>query len=447
MTVDVARGQGIRRADETGQTVGRGAVGRGAVGRGAVPAGFGVLLVLAALNLRPAITSLSPLLPEIEASYGLASPRGVLLVALPTLVLGLGAPLAPWLARRLGQSAAVLVGLLVLAVGLLVRSLWAPVLFPATVVAAVGITIVAVALPAVVKAHDPGRQGHWTAVYGLAMGLGSAAAPFVTGLLDRADVPVRESLGVWALLAGIAVLAWRLPRWTRERERQPEATDGSDQDCATSPRTTTRGGSAFGVLRVGAARALAAYFGLQAFLFFLLITYLPQYARSAGLDTTTAALLLSFFSLLTMVGSWVAPRRVATLADSRLFLALLSAGSAIGMVVLVTGGPVLLAVVLLGLAQGSIFPAALGLMVVRAADHRTATALSMTSQCLGFSGAALALVILAQVHHEAGSWTGLWAAALVAVVLQGVVGWWAGASEVVSEDASVQILSRSAETH
>ncbi|MGO0577570.1 hypothetical protein [Ornithinimicrobium panacihumi] len=36
-----------------------------------LPPGFALLLVLAALNLRPAITSLSPMLPELRADYGL----------------------------------------------------------------------------------------------------------------------------------------------------------------------------------------------------------------------------------------------------------------------------------------------------------------------------------------------------------------------------------------
>jgi cyanate permease len=62
-------------------------------------------------------------------------------------------------------------------------------------------------------------------------------------------------------------------------------------------------GGGFGALRSLAGRALAAYFGLQAFLFFLIVAYLPQYARDSGADAAHAALLLSIFSLIAMVGS------------------------------------------------------------------------------------------------------------------------------------------------
>lgn len=381
-----------------------------------VPAGFALLLVLAALNLRPAITGLSPLLPEIEASYGLTPPSAVLLVALPVLVLGLGAPLAPWLARRVGQTRAVLVGLVVLSVGLLVRSLWAAALFPATVVAAVGITVVAVALPAVVKSHDPARQGHWTAVYGFAMAVGAGVAPAVTALLERAGVPVRASVGAWVLLAATAVAAWLLPRWTRGHEERGEPSPG--------------GG--FGALRTTAGRALALYFGLQAFLFFVVVTYLPQFARDSGTPTALAALLLTLFSLLAAVGSWVAPRLVDSLADPRTMMVVLSVASLAGMGLLAAGGPVLLAVLLIGLGQGSIFPTALGLFVVRAADPPTASSLSVTSQCLGFVGAAAGIVVLAQVHHAVASWPLLWLVAVGTVVVQGLVGWWAGEPRAVS---------------
>lgn len=385
----------------------------------AVPTGFALLLVLAAMNLRPAITGLSPLLPEIEAAYGLTPPSAVLLVAVPVLVLGLGAPLAPWLARRVGQTRAVLVGLVVLSVGLLVRSLWGPALFPATVLAAVGITVVAVALPAVVKSYDPARQGHWTAVYGFAMAVGAGVAPAVTAFLERAGVPVRASVGAWALLAAVGVVAWLLPRWTREHE-------AGAVDAAPS------GSGGFGALRTTAGRSLALYFGLQAFLFFVVVTYLPQFARDSGTATELAALLLTFFSLLAAVGSWVAPRLVASLPDPRPMMLGLSLASLVGMGMLALGGPVVVAVTLIGIGQGSIFPTALALFVVRAADPATAASLSMTSQSLGFVGAAVAIVVLAQVHHAVASWPVLWLVALGTVVVQGLVGRWAGEPRTVS---------------
>jgi hypothetical protein len=57
-------------------------------------------LVLVALNLRPALTSVSPVLADIRATLGLSATGAGLLTTLPVLCLGLFAPLAGWLARR-----------------------------------------------------------------------------------------------------------------------------------------------------------------------------------------------------------------------------------------------------------------------------------------------------------------------------------------------------------
>ncbi len=57
-------------------------------------------LILVALNLRPALSSMAPMLSEISKTLGLSAAQAGLLTTLPVLCLGLFAPLAPVLARR-----------------------------------------------------------------------------------------------------------------------------------------------------------------------------------------------------------------------------------------------------------------------------------------------------------------------------------------------------------
>lgn len=79
-------------------------------------------LVLVALNLRPALSSMAPLLGQVSDSLGLSASQAGLLTTLPVLCLGLFAPLAPILARRFGSERVVLGILLTLACGILLRS-------------------------------------------------------------------------------------------------------------------------------------------------------------------------------------------------------------------------------------------------------------------------------------------------------------------------------------
>src|SRR5690625_6059268 len=61
-------------------------------------------IIAVALNLRPALTSLAPLITAIQSDTGLSGTHLGLLTTLPVLCLGLFGPLAPWLARRLSPQ-------------------------------------------------------------------------------------------------------------------------------------------------------------------------------------------------------------------------------------------------------------------------------------------------------------------------------------------------------
>lgn len=61
-------------------------------------------LMLVGINLRPALSSLSPVLGDVAASRGLSGMMAGLLTTLPVACLGLFGPLAPRLARRWGSE-------------------------------------------------------------------------------------------------------------------------------------------------------------------------------------------------------------------------------------------------------------------------------------------------------------------------------------------------------
>ena len=97
----------------------------------------GLLLVLAivllAANLRPALTSVAPLIGQIRTDTGVSNGVAGLLTGLPLLAFAMLSPIAPRLARRFNMERVLLASLLVLAVGILLRSagvvaalFWAP---------------------------------------------------------------------------------------------------------------------------------------------------------------------------------------------------------------------------------------------------------------------------------------------------------------------------------
>ena len=110
-------------------------------------------LVLVALNLRPALSSMAPLLGEVSRNLGLSAAQAGLLTTLPVLCLGLFAPLAPVLARRFGAERVVLGILLTLGGGIVLRSSFGEVgLFAGSILAGASIGVIGVLLPEIGRA-------------------------------------------------------------------------------------------------------------------------------------------------------------------------------------------------------------------------------------------------------------------------------------------------------
>ena len=182
---------------------------RPAAGRPGWPLLMAVVAV--ALNLRPAIAAVPPLLDTIQSDLGLSAAGAGLLTALPVVCMGLFAPVGPALARRVGREAAVSWALVLVAAGTLARGLGDSVapLYGGTLIAGIGIALGGVLLPGVVKAWFPDRPGAVTGLYtaGLVAGAMLAAAATVP-LLDALGVDWPVAIAAWGLLAVAALVAW-----------------------------------------------------------------------------------------------------------------------------------------------------------------------------------------------------------------------------------------------
>src|SRR5918997_1934374 len=167
-------------------------------------------IVLLAANLRPALTSVAPLIGQIRADTGMSNGVAGLLTTLPLVAFGALSSVAPGLARRFGMEHVLLVGLLLLAAGILLRSagaVWA--LFLGTAVLGAAIVVGNVLLPGLVKREFPGRAGFMTSVYSTAMGISAALAAGASVPVARlTGVGWRGALALWALPAFLTAVAW-----------------------------------------------------------------------------------------------------------------------------------------------------------------------------------------------------------------------------------------------
>jgi CP family cyanate transporter-like MFS transporter len=174
---------------------------------------LGLVVALVAMNLRPAVASVGPVLPEMRADVPLSGTGAAVLTFLPVLCFGVFAAAAPRLARRVGIETTLLMVVTAVAIGLAVRVLHGPVLlFVGTVLAGGAIAIGNVLVPPLVKRDFPGRAGLMMGVYTMTVsGAAAVAAGLTVPLGEAIGLGWRGALAVWLVPAVLAAVVW-LPR-------------------------------------------------------------------------------------------------------------------------------------------------------------------------------------------------------------------------------------------
>ena len=361
------------------------------------PALLVVGVILVSINLRPAAASVGPVLDRIQSDTGLSSGWAGALATLPVLCFGLLAPLAPPLARRLGVHTAIAVALIALTAGLLVRLIGGNVLlFAGTALAGAAIAIGNVLMPVLVRRDFPHRTGTAMALYTTSLiGFAALAAGVTVPIADAFGGGWRAGLGVWAIPAAIAAVAW-LPAFLRRHA------DADAEARAGAHAPTVRP-----ILRQPLAWQVTLFFAVQSGGFYSTLAWLPDIFRSHGAGDSQAGFLLSLSIVVGLLTSTTVPGLATRVRDQRWLVVACSAvwaAGLVGILVAPMSAPYLWAV-LLGLGQNSTFPLALMLIVLRGGSLATTEGLSTLSQSVGYALAAVFPLAVGALHGAAGSWT------------------------------------------
>ena len=357
----------------------------------------GVLLVLAivllAANLRPALTSVAPLIGQIRTDTGISNGVAGLLTTLPLLAFGLLSGVVPRSAHRFGMERTVLASLLVLAVGIALRSAEAvATLFLGTAVLGAAIVVGNVLLPSLVKREFPEHAGLMTSVYSTALGISAALAAGVSvPIMDLIGIGWPASLALWSPPALLAVVAW-LPQ-TRYG-RPANASAGTPQAPS-------------GLWRSPLAWQVTSFMGLQSLAYYVTLTWLPEILQEEGMSAARAGWMLALSQAVAIVSMFFAPVLAGRRPSQRGVVAAAAALSGAGTLgLLVAGGfASVLWVVLLGLGQGACFSLALTFFALRAPDSQHAAALSGMAQTVGYLLAAGGPSIFGVLRDVTHAWS------------------------------------------
>jgi CP family cyanate transporter-like MFS transporter len=353
-------------------------------------------IIIVAINLRPAITSVGPLIGTIRDDIGLSNWSAGILTSLPLVAFAVLSPIVPKLGNRFTNKIIMLTGLILLFIGISLRSLsFIFFLFLGTLFVGLGIAICNVLLPAVIKDKFPAKVGLMTSIYSTAMGIFAATASGVS-------VPIASGLGfgwqiallVWSIPAVIGIIIWFY------LIKKPDATDKEEMKFVSN--TGNR------MWKSPLAWQVAAFMGLQSFLFYVTISWLPEILHHYGLTLTAAGWMLSFTQFVGLPASFIVPVLAGRFSSQRGIVITLGIISALGYSGLIVGqsmAAMFFSTILIGLSLSGSFALALTFLGLRARDARQASELSGMAQSFGYVLAAAGPMFIGYLFDLTDTWT------------------------------------------
>ncbi|MFC4754202.1 MFS transporter [Dietzia aurantiaca] len=366
----------------------------------AVPVVALVGVVLVSLNLRTAVTSLSPLLGVIDAEIGLGAAGMGLLGMIPTAMFAVWGVLTPVALRRMGLEAMTVLAMAAAAIGQLVRAVahdpW--VMGAGSIIALAGMGIGNVVAPPLVKKYFPRHVAVVSMAYITGLQLGTVVPALVAVPVEEA-AGWRVSIGWWAVLAVVAAIPWMI-----EILRPGTPTGGPTASAAGptgQPQRIRPWRSPVGV-------ALALFFGTNSLSTYAFFTWLPAVAESIGMSRAEGGLALAVYSAIGLIAALVVPWVAGRFEDPYAVVVVSVVAYLAGFAGLLWAPGVApwLWICLLGVGP-STFPLCLTLINLRTRTQAGSAALSGFSQGVGYTAACLGPIVFGMLLDGPGLAAGL----------------------------------------
>ena len=367
-------------------------------------------IILIAVNLRPSLAAIGPLVGNIRDDLGLSNAAFGLLTTLPLLGFGIVSAFTPLVTRRIGVEWTLAAALLLLAAGILLRVLPSiALLYAGTGLIGISIALGNVLLPTIVKRDFPKRQGVMTGAYSSAMGVGAMFGAGISApMLAWFDVDWRGSLAAWAVLAVAALLVWAPQLRQRTLPRHTQGLRKALQDLGRS--------------RV--AWYVALFMGLQSLTFYVILAWLPDFLVHCGFDVIEAGWLLALSQGAGIFGTLFVPAAAARSLDQRRLVWMLMILEGVALIGFLLPSRMLLPlwISIIGFVLGGSFGLALLFIVLRATNTETATELSGMSQSTGYLIAATGPTFFGFLYDLTLSWATAFSFLIAVLVIKLITG-------------------------
>ncbi|WP_227428829.1 CynX/NimT family MFS transporter [Psychrobacter sp. I-STPA6b] len=354
-----------------------------------------IAIILLSANMRSPIVALGSIAPVVQEALHIHEAQIGWLGAVPMLMFAVGAFISPPIGKRFGLENTLIVMLVMLTVGIIVRSWWVgwTGFLVGTVLLSFAIGFANTLAAPIIKQRTPNHIALITGLFSLTM---TTVAGLVAGVIYPLTTKVgwQWALGGWASLGVLAIAVWIVLRiMLGSSHRIPQSMDTTPDDNIS-------------IWRSPLAWQLAVFMGLQSVMFYTTASFLPSIWLSKGLSQVQAGHMASVFQFMAPLAilslTWLI-QRGKSIQMVAITAAALNAIGSFGMAYL-TPSVAWLWSALMGLGTSGIFTLSIMLFSLRTYTPQQASQLSGMVQTIGYMIAIFGPLGAGWLHEITGSW-------------------------------------------
>lgn len=356
---------------------------------------FVLAIIFLATTLRTPLTSVGPIISSIQDDLGISYVLGGFLTTIPLIAFAIVSPFAPNIARKLGMEITLFYSLILLTLGIVLRSLGTTsLLIFGTVLIGVAISFGNVLVPSLFKLKYPMKIGLLTGIYTVSMNISAGTGLGISNpIAQSTSWGWQGALAVPLVFTTITLIAW-IPLLRGEKV---------DLNTISSNATNS---PAIKIWKKPLAWAIAFSMGIQSMLFYCSAAWLPEILVSQGYSADQAGWLTSIMQMAQIPMTFLIPIISEKLSSQRPIVCLFTGFYLIGFagVFLELTGFTILWMIFLGLAGGASFGMVLMFFTLRTKTAYEAAQISGFAQSFGYLLAAGGPVLFGFLHDITGSW-------------------------------------------
>nr|WP_245202340.1 MFS transporter [Jeotgalicoccus pinnipedialis] len=354
-------------------------------------------IILVASILRAAITSVGPIVDLIKNDLLISNTIAGLLTTIPLLLFGIVSPFVPRIVNSIGIEWTVFYGLIIILVGILVRTMGGIELFLlGTALLGIGIAVGNVTIPGLVKLKFPLQVGLVTGLYGSTMnGMAGVGGGLSVPLSTMSPLGYKLSLSIWGVLVVVAILFWMT-----ELNNKMNTTN-ENNDTLSEPNIKMKA-----LVKSRMVWSIAMLFAMQSMVFYCIVAWLPSLLVERGLTPDQAGYYFMFSQFLQIPIAFFFPQFVAKVKEQTIPMFIILGCFILGfsMLFIENKTALLFGVLISGAGIGAAFSACMTFFSVKARTYNGSIALSGFSQSIGYILAAIGPLFMGFVFDLTESW-------------------------------------------